>query len=103
MQNKTGYFDDKKREYVITNMHPVRTLKNFLWNEKVVSTYDQFGFGICKANTQVQLRPITFEERLVYIKDNKTKEYYSANRNYHDLPFEVYECHVGLGYHKIIS
>ena len=103
MQNKNGYFDDENREYVITNMHPVRTLKNFLWNEKVVSTYDQFGFGMCKANTLVQLRPITYEERLVYVKDKKTNEFYSANRNYDDLPFDIYECHVGLGYHKIIS
>ena len=103
MNNKTGYFDDKHREYIITDMHPVRTLKNYLWNEKVVSFYDQFGFGICKANTEVQLRPISLEERLVYVKDKQTNEYYSANRNYKNLSFEEYECHVGLGYQKIIS
>lgn len=103
MNNKTGYFDDKHREYIITDMHPVRTLKNYLWNEKVVSFYDQFGFGICKANTEVQLRPISLEERLVYVKDKQTNEYYSANRNYKNLSFEKYECHVGLGYQKIIS
>lgn len=103
MKNIPGYFDNENREYVITNMHPVRTLKNYLWNEKVVSFYDQFGFGVCKANTNVQLRPITIEERLVFIKDNQSQEFYSPNRNYHNLPFETYECHVGLGYHKIIS
>ena len=98
-----GYFDNENREYVITNMHPIRPLKNYLWNEKVVSFYDQFGFGLSKANTKVQLRPITFEERLVYIKDKKTKKFYSANRNYDNLPFEIFECHVGLGYQKIVS
>ena len=101
--SKIGYFDNEQREYVITNMHPKRPLLNYLWNDKVVAYYDQFGFGLSKANTKVQLRPITFEERLVYIKDRKTKKFYSANRNYDNLPFDIYECHVGLGYQKIIS
>ena len=98
-----GYFNNERREYVITNMHPKRPLLNYLWNNSVVAYYDQFGFGLSKANTKTQLRPITFEERLVYIKDKKTNKFYSANRNYDNLPFDIYECHVGLGYQKIIS
>ena len=65
--DKIGYFDTKKREYVITNMHPRRPLLNYLWNEKTVGYYDQFGFGLSKANTNYQLRPITFEERFFNI------------------------------------
>jgi len=103
MDNKIGYFDSKNKEYVITNMHPIRPLKNYLWNEKVVSFYDQFGFGISKANTLTDLRPITLEERLIYIKDKKTNKFYSPNRNYTNLDFDTHECHVGLGYQKIIS
>lgn len=96
-----GYFDAVKREYVITNMHPIRPLKNYLWNADVVANYDQFGFGNCLANVETGFKPITFEERLVYIKDANTNEYYAMNRNYDNLPFDVFECHVGIGYQKI--
>ena len=39
----------------------------------------------------------------MYIKDATTGEYYAANRNYDKLPFDTFECRVGLGYQKIIS
>lgn len=39
----------------------------------------------------------------MYIKDKKTGESYSANRNYNDLPFEKHHAHVGLGYHTVVS
>lgn len=103
MNKELGYFDTKKREYVITNMHPRRPLKNYLWNEKVVAFYDQFGAGNATANTLTQLRPLAIENRMVYVKDKKTGDVYSPNRNFDYLPFEVFECHVGLGYHRIIS
>ena len=98
-----GYFDTEKREYVITNMYPIRPLKNYLWNEKIVAHYDQFGGGVATANTITQLRPFTMESKLVYIKDKKTKKYYSPNRNFEQLNFDVFECHVGQGYHRIVS
>ena len=103
MKKELGYFDTEKREYIITNMHPRRPLKNYLWNEKVVAFYDQFGCGNAVANTLTQLRPMALENRMVYIKDKKTRKYYSPNRNFDYLPFDIYECHVGQGYHRIIS
>ena len=44
-----GYFDDEKREYILEDMFPLRPLKNFLWNEKMLLELDQFGFGPSKA------------------------------------------------------
>lgn len=100
---ETGYFDKEKREYVITNMHPVRPLKNYLWNQSVVANYDQFGFGVPQMQMPTGFKPLDFEEHLVYVKKAKTKMYYSPNRNYDDLPFDLFCSHVGIGYQKIES
>ncbi len=100
---KKGYFDALKHEYVIQDMHPIRPLKNYLWNDKVVANYNQFGFGNALANVPTGFKSITFEERLVYIKDLDTHEYYAMNRNYDNLPFDIFECHVGLGYQRIVA
>lgn len=100
---KQGYFSVTDREYVIQDMHPIRPLKNYLWNDKVVANYDQFGFGTALAHVPTGFKPITFEERLVYIKDRDTGEYYAMNRNYDQLPFDVFECHVGIGYQRIVA
>ncbi len=109
---KVGYFNDQAREYVITNMYPRRKLLNYLWNATTVCACDQFGCGTSWSVLDGKRRPIESGEReftirngerLIYIKDKKTGEYYSANRNYTKLPFEVFECHVGLGYQRIVS
>lgn len=98
-----GYFDDVKKEYVITDMKPRRPLTNYLWNEQCVCKCDQFGNGFSWRAVGRQRRNVESGERNVYIKDRETGEVYSANRNYNDLPFDVFEAHVGLGYHTVIS
>lgn len=107
-----GYFDDLNREYVITDMFPRRKLLNYLWNATTVCACDHFGCGTSWSVLDGKKRPIESGEReftirngerLIYIKDRKTGEYYSANRNYTKLPFEKFECHVGLGYQRVIS
>lgn len=107
-----GYFDDKAREYVITDMYPRRKLLNYLWNDKTVCACDQFGSGTSwsvidgkKRNIEAGQREFTIRngERIIYIKDNKTGEYYSPNRNYDRLAFDTFECHVGLGYQTVVS
>lgn len=102
-----GYFNDAKKEYVITNMRPRRPLLNYLWNETFLGEFSHFGFG--KSFLRVspeKRRPLIVEGdagRLVYIKDRETGEFYDANRNYKNYDFDKHECHVGIGYHKIIS
>ena len=102
-----GYFDDHAREYVITDMYPRRKLLNYLWNSTTVCACDHFGCGTSWSVLDGKKRPIESGEReftirncerLIYIKSRKTGEYYSANRNYTKLPFDKFECHVGLGY-----
>ncbi len=98
-----GFFDDKKKEYVIKNMKPRRPWLNYLWNEKSVCQCDQFGNGFSWMAIDTQRREIEKGVRNVYIKDKKTGEVYSANRNYNDLPFDVHETHVGIDYQRIIG
>lgn len=100
---KQGYFDDAKREFVITDMKPRRRLNNFLWNEEMVCACDHFGSGNSWGDLKDDRRTLEAGDRNLYIKDKKTGVYYSANRNYNDLPFDVFETHVGLGYHTVVS
>lgn len=96
-----GYFDTKNREYVLTDMFPVRPMRNYLFNSSVVFSLDQFGFGISSALTGPSFRPLLWEERLVYIKDLDNGDFYVMNRNYDLLPFEKFVSHYGIGYSKI--
>ena len=107
-----GYFDDNEKEYIITEMFPRRKWLNYLWNDTSVCACDQFGFGTSwsvingkRREIEGGTRNLTLHggEKLVYIKDTETGEYYAANRNYGNLPFEKFECRVGLGYQKVIS
>ena len=98
-----GYFDDKQKEFVITDLKPRRLWYNYLWNEETVCVCDQFGGGNVWADYGGLRRTIESGDKNIYIKDKSTGEFYSANRNYNDLPFEKHETHVGLGYQRIVS
>lgn len=108
-----GYFNDEKREYVITDMYPRREWLNYLWNDTTVCGCDQFGFGlswsvlnkVIKRQIEGGDRNLNIKngDRNVYIKDKETGEFYSANRNYTGLPFDKHQCHVGIGYQKVVS
>lgn len=100
---KTGYFDNKNKEYVIENMYPRRPLKNYLWNEGLIMDLDQFGFGLSKACINKAFRPLIYDHRIVYIRDNQTGEYYDANRNFQGKDFDLFQTHVGQGYHTVES
>lgn len=100
---KNGYFNDKAREFIITNMKPRRYWNNYLWNEEMVCICDHFGSGNSWFKNGDGRRTIEAGERNLYIKDKKTGEYYSANRNHNDLPFDKHHAHVGLGYHTVVS
>ena len=98
-----GYFNDEMREYVITDMYPRRPLLNYLWNETTVCNCNQFGEGFAWSAFGGARRQIESGERNVYIKDRESGVSYSANRNYAKLPFDVFEAHVGLGYHTVVT
>lgn len=103
----TGFFENAKNEYVITDMRPRRPLENYLWNEDFLANINHFGFGSSflrlPGNERRQLFTETEATRLVYIKDRDTTEFYDTNRNYQNKSFDKYECCVGIGYQKIVS
>ena len=96
-------FDNGNKEFIIRDMYPRRPWLNYFWNNETLANSDQFGGGSVFSTVCGERRYIESGERHVYIKDRHTGEYYSATRNFDDLPFEKRECHVGLGYQKIIS
>lgn len=103
VQMRGGYFDNEKKEYVITDMFPRKHLTNYLWNEEMVCTCDHFGNGNSWRSIGTARRTIESGVRNVYVKDKATGESYSANRNHDALPFDTFETHVGLGYQTIVS
>lgn len=100
---KTGCFNDASREYVIKDMYPLRPLKNYLWNEEFIIELNQFGFGISKACIDKEFRNLINDCRLFYVKDKETGKFFDVNRNFKELPFDDFECVVGLGYHTVKS
>ena len=98
-----NFFDDKNREFIIRDMYPRRPWLNFLWNSQTVCKTDQFGYGESFSVLNNVRRSVENGERHVYVKDRATGKFYSATRNFFDLPFDTHECHVGLGYQTIIS
>jgi len=100
---KNGYFDDVNQEYVIQNMFPRRRLMNYLWNEETVCQLDHFGNGFTWSKIGFERKYIESGDRFIFVKDLDNKIEYSANRNFDNLPFDVFETHVGLGYHKVVS
>ncbi len=40
-----NHFDPAKSEFILEDMHPARPWLNYLWNDEVVASTDQFGNG----------------------------------------------------------
>ncbi len=103
---RENQFNDEKKEYIIRDMFPLRPWVNYSWNEDYVSMFDQFGFGMsrfCDENGYKKNILASGGNRLIFIKDKETKEYYAANRNYDNAAFDVFETKVGMGYQIITS
>ncbi len=99
-------FNDRKKEYVIEDMFPKRPWLNYAWNEEHLSCFNQFGFGMSRfrdKNGFLKNILSTLDNRLIFIKDNSSGEYYAANRNYDRKPFDVFQTKVGMGYSLIQS
>ena len=101
--NKIGRFNNAEKEYIIENMYPRRPLKNYLWNEGLIVDLNQFGFGLSKACIDKAFRPLIYDCRIVYVRDDETGEYYDANRNFQEKAFDLFQTHVGMGYHTVES
>ncbi len=109
-----GYFDDQKREYVITNPKtPVKWI-NYIGTLAFGGFVDHTGGGvICKQDPSLnritkyipQLPSSDFKAETLYLRFTGASGYKSFSPFY--VPtldrYDRYECHVGLGYMRIVS
>lgn len=112
-QNKPsiGVHDDSKYEFIVNNPDQKKFQDNFLFNERIFSYVTHTGMGYSKYtdeddfNTNIIHGTIDNQQyensRMIYIRDNKTKEYWSVGWEPICKPYEKYECRIGLNYTTI--
>ncbi|MDD5457426.1 MAG: glycosyl transferase [Candidatus Margulisbacteria bacterium] len=111
---KYGYFDDKNKEYVITNPKTPVKWVNYVGTLKFGGIVDHTGGSIiCKGDPALnrivkyipQLPSSEFKGETLYIRIHEKNGYKVFSPFF--VPtldkYDKYECHVGLSYQKIIS
>lgn len=109
---KYGYFDDEKREYVITNPDTPKPWVNYLgspiYGAIISNNAGGYSFAESGANGRI-LRYVfnNFDQpgRYIYIRDNDSKDYWSASWQPvgKDLNSYKSECHHGTGYTRMLA
>src|SRR5512145_1538611 len=109
-----GYFDDSQREYVITNPKtPVKWI-NYIGTIAFGGFVDHTGgILLCKGDPAInritkyipQLPASDFRGTTLYVRIKQPQGYRVFSPFFTPTldPYERYECHVGLGYTRIIS
>lgn len=111
---KYGYFDDEKREYVITNPKTPVKWTNYIGTLAFGGIVDHTGGSlICKADPALnritkyipQLPSSQFKGEGLFIRIKEEGGYKTFSPFF--VPtldkYDLYECHVGLGYQRIVS
>jgi cellobiose phosphorylase len=111
---KYGYFDDDNREYVITNPKtPVKWI-NYVGTLAFGGIIDHTGGAlICKGDPALnritkyipQLPSSEFKGTTLYLRLKQRDGYRVFSPYFVPTldPYDLYECHVGLGYTRIVS
>lgn len=109
---KYGYFDDAKREYVITRPDTPAPWANYLGSPEygalISNNAGGYSFAQSGANGRI-LRYVfnNFDQpgRYMYIRDNESKDYWSASWQPVGKDLEVYksECRHGIAYTRMLA
>ena len=111
---KYGYFDDENREYVITDPRtPVKWI-NYVGTLSFGGIVDHTGGAlICKGDPALnritkyipQLPNSEFKGETLYLRFRHGASYRVFSPYFVPTldPYDLYECHVGLGYTRIVS
>ena len=112
---KYGYFDDDKREYVITNPKTPVKWVNYVGTLAFGGIVDHTGGSIiCKGDPALnrivkyipQLPASDFKGETLYLRIKQADGSYQVFSPFF-VPtldaYDKYECHVGLGYQRIVS
>ncbi|MFX1503432.1 MAG: GH36-type glycosyl hydrolase domain-containing protein, partial [Promethearchaeota archaeon] len=107
-----GYFDNSKKEYVITKPDTPLPWINYLSNNKYCAMISNTGGGYSFYMDPRDLRilryrynnlPIDRPGRYIYIRDTQTSEYWSPTWQPVMKSLDAYECRHGLGYTRFTS
>jgi len=105
-----GYFDDDNKEYVIDKANTPAPWANYLGSPEygAIISNNAGGYSFAKSGADGRIIKYIFDGsdkpgRYIYIKDEETKEYWSASWQpvAKDMTKAKYECRHGLGYTKL--
>ncbi len=104
---KYGYFDDSKREYVITRPNTPMPWANYLGDPEygALISGNAGGYSFAKSGANGRILRYVFNQfdqpgRYIYLRDNDSKDYWSASWQPVGKDLEVYKstCRHGMGY-----
>ncbi|MDE7275206.1 MAG: N,N'-diacetylchitobiose phosphorylase [Lachnospiraceae bacterium] len=105
-----GYFDDEKREYVITRPDTPAPWANYLGSPEygAVISNNAGGYSFAKSGANGRILRYVFNNfdqpgRYIYIRDNDSGDYWSASWQPVGKDLETYRsrCHHGTGYTRM--
>ena len=106
-----GYFDDEKQEYVIDRPDTPAPWVNYLGSPKygAIISNNAGGYSFEKSGANGRILRYVFNGsdqpgRYIYIRDNDSKDYWSASWQPVGKDLEAYksECHHGTAYTKML-
>jgi len=109
---KYGYFDELKKEYVITRPDTPAPWVNYLGSPEygAIVSNNAGGYSFAKSGANGRLLRYVFNQfdepgRYIYIRDNGSKDYWSASWQPVGKDLNEYksECHHGTAYTKMMA
>lgn len=109
---KYGYFDDEKREYVVTNPQTPNPWVNYLGSPLygAIISNNAGGYSFAKSGANGRILRYVFNNfdqpgRYIYLRDNESKDYWSASWQPVGKDLNEYksECHHGTAYTNIMA
>ncbi|MCH5256834.1 MAG: N,N'-diacetylchitobiose phosphorylase [Lachnospiraceae bacterium] len=109
---KYGYFDDNNREYVITRPDTPAPWANYLGSPEygAIISNNAGGYSFAKSGANGRILRYIFNNfdqpgRYIYIRDNDSKDYWSASWQPVGKSLELYksECRHGTAYTKMLA
>ena len=107
-----GYFDDKKREYVITRPDTPAPWANYLGSPEygALISNNAGGYSFARSGANGRILRYIFNQfdqpgRYIYLRDNESKDYWSASWQPVGKDLDRYksECHHGTAYTTMFS
>lgn len=107
-----GYFDERRKEYVITKPDTPAPWVNYLGSPAygAIISNNAGGYSFEKSGAHGRILRYVFNQfdqpgRYIYFRDDESKDYWSASWQPVGKPLDIYKsaCHHGTGYTNIIA